>query len=435
MHLLRYHAPTTDMSWTCNLLHKLHVHTLGLVRDGIPRELPMAPLPPGEPHPLAVLKVLEQPPHPPRDAPRVRVDMQTVDLVPHKLPRSAACGDYDRFASGPCLEDHDAKGLVAGGDADHVARAEKVLETVTAHAAQKPDSMADAKLVCPPLQLPSHVSVPHEHAHGVGPLLYDLLHGLNHDVGALLHHEPGHKQNGWLHSVDAIPPLDFPRVDKPLVLPDVDAVIRHANLVLLAELALDLVAEAAADANDAVRVLTPLTFDVSDALRVALKVVVAAPAILGRVHRQHAPPSRLLHLDEGLGGEPVVAVHDVELGVHEGLGLLDEPHKLVAHAVNLSHEVLVEVDRHTVHVDSMDLLVVVAVDAGARKQMHLVPPSAQPRRNLGDMGRHTADRDGMQRFPRAERDTKLPSTFRRIVSVVVSVAASQAQGGTWSGVP
>mmetsp|Transcript_36779 Transcript_36779/g.71784 ORF Transcript_36779/g.71784 Transcript_36779/m.71784 type:complete len:326 (-) Transcript_36779:27-1004(-) len=323
--------------------------------------------------------------------------MVPVHPVVHKLPGPPAGGGDDGLATRPSLEHHDTKRLVAGGERHTVCAVEELYEGPAAHAPQEPHGVRHPQLLHAPLQVALHVAVPHDQKLDVMPRRKHQRDRLHEQVRPLLRRQPPDKERHGVQRADAVPRLDGARVDGAEVGGEVDAVVHHAQLVCVdAELQLDLVAQHARHADDAVRHVRHLLLDLADALRLPAVVDVAAPPKLGAVDSHHCGTAHVLALHHRLGREPVVAVAHVELGALELLALAHEPAEAVAHVVALCDKVWIKRNGDAVHMHPVHNLVRELPIPRPRVDVHLVPSPLQPRRELRHVRRHAPHRDRVQ---------------------------------------
>src|SRR5262249_32023140 len=141
---------------------------------------------------------------------------------------------------------------------------------------------------------------------------------------------------------------------------------------------------------------------VGDAGRHAAVVPVAVAAVLGGVHGQDGlVPAAFLDPGDGVGGEPVVAVDDVEAagavlhregGVGEG----------ATHVIELIHKIRVQRERAAVVVDAVDAVVTGLVVPLAGEDVDLVAAAFEAGGQLGDVNADAADGEGVKAFPRKQ---------------------------------
>ena len=167
---------------------------------------------------------------------------------------------------------------------------------------------------------------------------------------------------------------------------------------------LDLVLELVGNRHHAIDAEGAMPFMVLDAVRLAAEEAVAVTAILGRVHGQHrlAAPA-FLDPDDGVGRQPIMGMDHVEAadGVFHAVALVDEG---PAHVVDLVHEVRRQRKAAAMVMDVVNAIIRRLPMSNASKDMDVVVPPLQGRRQLGHVSPNAAHGDGVQRFPREQRD-------------------------------
>ena len=122
------------------------------------------------------------------------------------------------------------------------------------------------------------------------------------------------------------------------------------------------------------------------------------------------PATVVFGLHNPFGAEPIVTVHDVEVGPLIAFRLAHEVDEAVAHVVHFRDEIRVQVDGAAVVMHAIDHVVGVLIFPEANEDVHLVATALQSRSQLGRMHTYSADRNGVQTLPARLRSLKeLPS--------------------------
>eukprot|EP00166_Cyanidium_caldarium_P004517 ctg_478.g246 len=355
-----------------------------------------------------VLEVLEALADAPGDRAGLGVDLVPLAIVGDKLARAAILGDHHRLFARPRLQHHDPERFVAAGHAHHVARLEELHQGRAAHGAGPAERIGGADLATARLERALQIAVADHDELDIAARLEDEWRGLHQQIGPFLNGHTADEEHHRVQRADLVAGAHLGRVPQAAVVAQrVDAVVHAAQLVPVEGVdSLDLVAQHTADADDAVSGGYGGLLDVADARRLSAVMLVAAAAVLSGVYREDArtAPHAVLGVGERRTGQPVVAVDDIEAGVHKALHFVQGVHERVAHVLAFDHKVRRAVKAAAVHVHPVDALVRRLTHAGAHEQVHLVAAALQPGRQFGDMRRHTADGHRVERLPGEEGD-------------------------------
>lgn len=181
----------------------------------------------------------------------------------------------------------------------------------------------------------------------------------------------------------------------------VDAVVDHPALVVRHLVKrLDLFLEQIADRDNPIDTVGAVALVIGDARGLSGIMPVAVAAILGRVHGQHgAMPSAFLDPDDGVGGEPVVRMDDVE-SADAVFHLEEVMHERAAHVVDFIDKAGIQRERAAVVVNPLDTFVGRLIVPLTREHVNVMSTAPQAGRQLGDVHADAADGDGVERFPR-----------------------------------
>ena len=251
--------------------------------------------------------------------------------------------------------------------------------------------------------LVAHVAVADEDEFGVGIIAQDVRHGADEDVRPLLHDHAADEQNGRIERADGVAAFDLAGIDGVIEGAGIDAVVDDVGLVVGALVQpADLVLELVGHGDDSIGAVGAVAFVVLNARRLTAEEAIAVAAILGRVHGQHGPSAAaLLDPDQGVGGQPVVGVDDVEAAhmVLHGEELVDER---PAHVVDFVDEIRVQREVAAMVVNAVDAVVVRLLMAAAGEHMDFMAPAIESRRQFRDVDANSTHGDAVQCFPRKQ---------------------------------